>query len=125
MADNETAAISSNGTTRQTTKKETHRRKEQPEATKFHTECQKEHENSLQCEYLAGVEILKRLAMCLHFAVSNGFWLLRIHIFVPGIYSNYENQLKCQPFFDIYRACKKEEHKRILEERAKNPKPLF
>jgi hypothetical protein len=52
--------------------------------SKYHTDCQKEHDESLQC-----------------------------------IYDNYNDKSVCQPFFDAYKACSKEERER---QRAANAK---
>ena len=41
------------------------------------------------------------------------------------ISDNYEQKGVCQQFFNAYKKCKKEEHTKLLEERSKNPKPLF
>ena len=35
------------------------------------------------------------------------------------ITDNYGNRDVCQPFFDAYKECRKEEHKRKLQENAK------
>jgi hypothetical protein len=35
------------------------------------------------------------------------------------IQENYDQKNVCQPFFDRYKACRKEEHDRILEENSK------
>jgi hypothetical protein len=35
------------------------------------------------------------------------------------IQENYETKHVCQPFFDAYKLCRKEEHARILEENSK------
>jgi hypothetical protein len=35
------------------------------------------------------------------------------------IQENYDTKNVCQPFFDAYKLCRKEEHARILEENSK------
>lgn len=63
---------------------------DQPEVTKFHTSCMKEHDASLEC-----------------------------------IYENYQDKSKCADFFEKYKECRKEEHRRILEERLKSRRSFF
>lgn len=41
------------------------------------------------------------------------------------ISQNYEAKALCQPYFDAYKKCKREEHQKLLEERGRNPKPMF
>jgi len=62
-------------------------------------------------------------------ALLDGLSILTLDLFSTfsplGILNNYQDKSVCQSFFDNYKVCRKEEHKRILDERGRNPKSLF
>ena len=81
------------------------------EPTKFHTDCQTQHEASLECEkekplhptiYAVFLLWVSIPTFARDFLMTSAFFVV-LFSSLTGIFNNYQDKSVCQPYFDSYK----------------------